>query len=275
MENIQQIMDAAVAAATATAKTDNGFLIVPSTYKVVDLDDFNDGPSRFREKFVTDHFESFASYWHDHASDESRIYVNKSTMSAKVCFDPGAPGAPSHRSHWAALGLTKTPMLNAMQEVSGKRLTQRQAAEFLEDWRVDLRALDADGNVIDLRKVVAAIRKFDVKGKAESGHVETSLATSKSAFASLEAGNKELIPEYIVANGEPYLGLPKQDILMRLFVHMKVDEAPTFSLSIVRPDSLQEVFAELFVDTLNDVLRSRFSGDPADDIDWKILIGSI
>lgn len=275
MENIQQIMDAAVASATATAKTDNGFLIVPSNYKVLELDDFNKRPSRFREKFVTDHFESFASYWHDHAYDESRIYVNKSTMSAKVCFDPGAPGSPSHRSHWAALGLTKTPMLNAIQDVSAKKLTQRQLAEFLEDWRIELRALDADGNIIDFRKVIAAVRKFDVKGKAESGHIESSLATSKSAFASLEAGNKELIPEYIVAHGEAYLGLPRRDIPMRLSVYMKVDEAPTFSLSIVRPDSLQEVFAELFVDTLNEVLRSRFSSDPADEFDWKILIGSI
>lgn len=265
-EAITHLQSIAVAAAGASKEhTDHGFLMVPPGFKTESLDQFMRCTSHFRESFRTDHIQSFIEYLD--SNDAMPCYIDKKGMCAKVIFDAGDIHEPGHRLHQAYLDLTISPLFKSARNMAALHMcSQRDLAEWLEDWRTHLSAESAFGEEIELRKVINAVRNFQVRGKSGSDHSQESLKASKSAFAQIEANNKDHIPEFIIAHGEPYFGLPDIDIAMRLSVRLSTDdEPPMFSLSIVRADHLMNTIAESFAETIRNAI----------DDGSRVLIGTI
>lgn len=258
-----------LAAKRASEPLDHPFAIVPQGFEVRSMDEFNEHASHFREQFATNHIDSFIDYFDCHGDGgDLACFVSIKPLKAEIVFDAGNADKPGHRFHRARLVLDKSPLMSAIQTISlCENLSQRTLAEWLEDWRFDIDAEDTNGEDIELRKVITAVRNFGVLSKAGSEHKEESLGASRSAFAEIEAKNKSDLPAFLVGHGKPYTGLPMVDMPMRLHVRLSTDgKPPTFKLQRVRPDQYDQKIAESFVETL----KAKFG-----ERDISLLIGEV
>lgn len=233
---------------------DAPFAAVPPGYTLESLAAFRVNADHFEETYQTNDIESFAEYCTEYMAE--RVFIKAESMTADVVFDSGTPDSPLHRKHKAKLVLKRTPLYNAVTSMDARReISQRDLADWMQDWRNEIMPFDGNGDAIEVRRAVQAIRNFSIQETKKSDHVEETLKASRSAFASIEATSNNSLPDIIVAKGEPYLGLPPIDMTLR--VKYLLDDPPEFRLTLVRPDVLEQEIARSFVA----VLRQTFTTD--------------
>lgn len=239
-------------------RLDAPFAAVPPGYTLESLEAFRPIADHFKETYQTSDIESFAEYCTEYMVD--RVFIKAESMSADVVFDSGTPEVPLHRRHKAKLVLKRTPLYNAVTLMDARReISQRDLADWMQDWRNEIMPVGDNGDAIEIKRAIQAIRNFSVQATKKSDHVEENLKASRSAFASIEATNNSNLPDIIVAKGEPYLGLPAIDMTLR--VKYLLDDPPQFRLTLVRPDVLEQEIAKSFVDKLQqafDAVKPRY-----------------
>lgn len=249
---------------------------LPEKITLHDLEGYMQNRRRARGVMKTNSIESFAAYTNQHKEEGAAVFVDPKDMSASAVLNLGTPVEPGHTDNRAVLRLEKTAAYKALTEITCLGKTQKEVAEFLEDWAdyVKCYGFTEKGQLIapeiKTSRAIAAIRKITIESMRKMESSEQALSASKSAFESVQATSVDPLPVLIEFSCFPYPGIAQRTFLLRLSV-LTGDATPKMTLRIIKEEQHQEAMADELAASILDV----FSGDGDDEDDEKlpVLIG--
>lgn len=248
-EAIQLITDTALIAEGKELNTVTPTIVLPEGAKVVNLEQFGAGRSRFRGTFSTNSLADFAKYVSDRAVADAKGFINQDEMTCSVLFNLGNEEVPGHADDRAVLKLKPTAAYQAVQAISGRAMSQKDMSDWIEDWHSTLSAVGDDLQNIPLAKAIAAVRTITVKASSESDHTVSETRASRSAMDAIEATSKETLPTSLIFSAVPFEGLQMREIILRISV-ITSGAQPVLKLRWVGEDVQREEIAQEFKSVL-------------------------
>lgn len=251
---IQALQDAAgidQAARAVAQVTDPTTVALPDHFKLHDLEPYMVLRRRARGAMSTNNIDDFLAYAKEHAETGAAVFVNATDMNAVAVLNLGTPELPGHADNRASCKLRSTAAFDALKaHTGGRSLSQRQAAEFLEDWDSYVVCLNEAGMIAN-KQAVSAIREITIEALAKVDSSEHSLSSSKSAFESVKASAKSPLPTQIRFICAPYTGIKERIFIARLGV-MTGEKAPSITLRIINFETHIEEMAAEFASLIRD-----------------------
>jgi len=227
------------------AHTLSPLVAMPEGYLFTDLERYMPTRTRLKGVMKTSDLYSFGLYVSKHADEHSECFINRNAMAAKVIFDFGSKDAPLHCAHTCRLALLKTPAFETVQDAVGHRFSQKDLAEWLEDWRDYIQVLGHNGEDISLGLAIAAVRRLKIEQHTVSGHEVHATRSSRSVLDEIEASSDTGLPEAIAFTCTAYEGLGARTFVLRVSV-IASHEKPQFSLRVVAMDNHLDDMAHEF-----------------------------
>ena len=231
-----------------------GVIALPESARLEDLEKYGDQRRRFRGTFATNDPKAFTNYCvtnSDAPDITSACFVDGDQMSALAIMDLGTVHTPLHAEHRAGLSLQKTAAFKALLGIEGERLSQKDAAEWLEDWTPHLSALVSGEGGYEpcaITKAIAAVRRVTLQTKSEQEHADSDYGASRSTMESVEASSREQpLPAFFEFTCTPYQGLTERTFRMRVSLITSAAE-PQFRLRMVQAEQEHEEMADEFAD---------------------------
>jgi uncharacterized protein YfdQ (DUF2303 family) len=221
---------------------------VPDGVALKNLEPFLDGRTRFRGKMQTSSIEDFARYSTGYAEDGARCFINADRMSAVSVFNIGTIENPGHADNTAVLSLKRTAPFTAVLTINNEHNSQKELAEWIEDWAENLIGFSSDGNAINAKKSAAALRKITIEANKKADYEDNDFSGKRSLLESVEAKTQEIMPVAFEFKCVSYEGLTERAIKLRLSIINS--DRPSLVLRIVQLESIQEEIAAEFRDLL-------------------------
>lgn len=242
---IQLITDTALEAAGKKLETLVPTVVLPESARVIDLEKYQAGRSRFRGTYSTHSLNDFGLYVVERAAPGARGFINQDEMSCGVLFNIGTAEAPGHADDRAILKLKPTAGYTAAQAIGGRGISQKDLSDWIEDWHQYLTPTDEDGKAIAVAKAIAAVRTISIKSSSESETTVGNTSASVSAMDKIEASSKETLPAFLQFNTVPFEGLTEQQITLRISV-ITSGSQPVLKLRWVGEEVQREDIAQEF-----------------------------
>ena len=230
-------------------------VFAPQEYKAHNLEQYLEARLRARGTFTTAVIPAFVTYVNEEAVNNAgeklaRCFVDDENLSAVAVFNFAHPEhEQGHCDNRATIRLKRTAVYQVLCDMSGSRIAQQGAAEFIEDYANYITAYDEAGAEMKLSRVVSTLRKLKIEAKRDSEHTVENFNQSRSLMESIEAKG-DALPHTLSFSCEPYAGLGDYSISLRLSVI--AGEAPVFVFRIIKPEELHQEFAEHFTQILTD-----------------------
>jgi uncharacterized protein YfdQ (DUF2303 family) len=241
-------------------KLDCPTVTLPSDVELHSLERFTLKRFRFRGAMHTTSIDDFVRYSVGYASEAepARCFINAEDMSARSIFNIGTLDNPGHADNSASIELKKTAPFRALLGIDGNRLSQKQIAEWLEDWSDYLTAFDAAGETMAIAQAATAVRRVSIQQVNQADHEDDDFSGKKSLMQSIEASSKDVMPVAFEFKCVPYEGLGERRFKLRNSL-LKSGE-PCFVLRIVQLEAQEEEIANEF----RDLLVGKFDGKPVE-----------
>ena len=249
-EAIQLITDTALVAAGKALLTHTPTAILPEGAKVVDLEKYQAGRSRFRGVLSTNSLVDFSAYVTERAIEDAHGFINQDDMACTLIFNLGTDAVPGHADDRAVLRLKPSAGYKAAQEIPGRVMSQKDLSDWIEDWNTSLTTTDEAGQPMSIVKAIAAVRTITIKASSESDHAVSETRTSRSAMDQIEATSKETLPASLVFSVVPYEGLSVRNITLRVSV-ITSGAQPVLKLRWVGEEVQREEIAQEFKSVLD------------------------
>lgn len=244
-EAIQLITDTALEATGKKLETLVPTVVMPDSAKIIDLERFQAGRSRFRGTYNTHSLNDFGVYVVERAAPGARGFINQDEMSCVLLFNLGTAEAPGHADDRAVLKLKPTAGYTAAQSIGGRAISQKDLSDWIEDWHQYLTPVDEAGNAISVAKAIAAVRTITIKASSESETTVGETSASRSAMDQIEARSKETLPVSLQFHTVPFEGLTEQQVTLRLSV-ITSGAVPVLKLRWVGEEVQREDIAQEF-----------------------------
>jgi uncharacterized protein YfdQ (DUF2303 family) len=255
-ETLQQIGQgpAIDAAGHQLAKFDD-MLALPNNFTVHDLEKSQPCRRRARGTMTTSSLEHFCDYVKVRAQEGSCVFIDQQKIQATAVLNLGTAGAPGHADDLAIYAPMQTAAYKALLAISGGMpRSQREVAEFLEDWGPDFITARHGEETMPHAQAVAAIRKVTIESLSKSENTQEQLSASRSAFDQVKATSADgKLPTTFVFSCEPYAGFISRSFTLRLAI-LTSDKAPTLTLRIVKAEQHAEAMAKELTDDMDAVL---------------------
>ena len=239
--------------ATKIEMADYPVISLPKDFNLQSLEDFQKNKYRFTGTYTTRSLSDFAEYSKQVNSLE--CFIDEQSMSAESIFDLGNREEPGHAKHKAVLSLNKTAPFQSVLELNGRQKSQRELAEYLEDWKSYITVVDVNGDDMDLKKAIAAIRRITIESTQKSDHESDTYSGSRSSMEELEASTKDgAMPAWLIFSCTPYDQLKSRDFHLRL--SLLTEGTPRFKARITRLETAAEEMATEFKELITDKLKS-------------------
>ncbi|WP_160286516.1 DUF2303 family protein [Pseudomonas knackmussii] len=249
-EALQLILSNAIAAAATRVTGSAGAMaVVPEGFKLHSLEKLEAHRNRFRGALSTSSLADFVTYVKERADELTHGFVDKDSMSCRVIFNLGNADLAGHADDFATLALQPTAAYAALQRLAGQRLSQKDLAEWMEDWRDFLQAITPTDEVLPLVQAIAAVRNITIKASSERTTVEGNLNASRSAMDQVEAASQDTLPGSLIFSCPPFDGLPVRNFVLRLAV-ITTEAKPVIKLRWVGEEQVREEIAQEFKELL-------------------------
>lgn len=222
---------------------------LPEDVKIHNLEIFQALRSRFRGTLNTNSLRDFANYTISRNGAEAQGFINQDDMSCKVFFNLGDEITPGHADDVAILKLKPTAAYKALQEIAGKKLSQRDLAEWIEDWHLSLVAGKEGGGTMTISAAIASVRNITIEARSSATSSEHNFGASRSAMDSIEAASAESRIEALFFELIPYEGLGTRVFTLKLSIFTG-DDKPTLKLRWAGEEQQVEEIAQEFKTTL-------------------------
>ena len=249
-EAIQLVTDTALMATGKSLNTYSPTAILPEGAKVVDLEKYQIGRSRFRGVLATNSLVDFSAYVKERAAEGARGFIDQDEMACTLIFNLGTDVAPGHADDRGVLRLKASAGYKAVQAVPGRPMSQKELSDWIEDWNASLGAADDAGQQMSIVKAIAAVRTITIKASSESDHAVSETRTSRSAMDQIEATSKETLPSTLIFSVVPYEGLSQRHIVLRVSV-ITSGAQPMLKLRWVGEEVQREEIAQEFKSVLD------------------------
>ena len=229
-------------------------VVLSDDAKVIDLEKFQAGRSRFRGTYSTHSLADFSAYVVERAALGARGFIDQDAMSCVLLFNLGTADVPGHADDRAVLKLKPTAGYTAAQQIGGRGISQKDLSDWIEDWHQYLTPVDEVGNAIPVAKAIAAVRTITIKASSESETTVGETSASRSAMDQIEARSKETLPVSLQFSTVPFEGLTEQVITLRLSV-ITSGAVPVLKLRWVGEEVQREDIAQEFKAVLQRNIR--------------------
>ena len=197
------------------------------------------------------------------------VLFDSDDMSSRIIFDLGAEDLPEHQRHTAKLTIDKSAAFRQLLQMNGERLSQKAAANFIEDWAdfivVTTKGTDDEPSVsMTIAQASNAITRMTIESARSITSEIDDYSANMSATELVEVKGKAKMPGNIAFTCKPYNGLEDRQFNVRLSVLTGGSE-PQISLRIVKLEKHEEDIVEEF----KDILVKKF-----DKMKLKAFIGS-
>lgn len=248
----------------AEVKTKSNLLALPSGISLKDLEEHMPTRDSYRFAFATKSINDFGEYCKEFDKEGAKCFVNSDYMRANTIFDLGTEEVPLHQRHNAKLQLDKTAAFKALLNINGDHLSQKNAANFVEDWADNIVVLSKHGEEMTINQAAKQLREITIEQVSNLDSKVDDFGESMSAFEKIEAKNQELIPATIEFTCDPYHGLSKRVFTVRVSI-LTGGQKPEISLRIIKleaqEEDMAEEFKEILVDTFKDSALKTFIGE--------------
>lgn len=253
---IQEIVNLSTAAfyPDPIKHTDCPAVLVPDGVTTESLENLMVNRYRFRGDMKTTSIDDFAEYSKGYAGEGVRCFIDAEEMRATTVFNIGTLAAPGHADNRAHLQLKNTSPFRSLLHMDGKKCSQKAMAEWIEDWNDFLKAYDAEGNVMDIKKAAGAVRRLTIEATRNADYEDQDMKASRSVMESVEARSKDVLPSYFEFECIPYEGLPNREFRLRFSI-LTSDE-PVLVVRIIQLETHEEEMAKQF----RDLLVQKFEG---------------
>lgn len=222
---------------------------LPDNVQIHNLEKYQALRSRFRGALYTNSLRDFAEYTISRTGLAARGFVDQDDMSCKVFFNLGTDAAPGHADDVATLKLKPTAAYKALQQIAGKKLSQRDLAEWIEDWHLNLVAVKEGGGTMPISAAVASVRNITIEARSSATSSEHNFGAARSAMDSIEAASVETRVEALHFSLIPYDGLATRVFTLKLSI-LTGDDKPTLKLRWAGEEQQVEEIAQEFKTTL-------------------------
>ncbi|ATR82973.1 hypothetical protein CS390_10640 [Pseudomonas sp. HLS-6] len=254
-DTLELIIDNA-AAARELPLTHVPVVALPDNVQVRSLEHLQLHRSRFRGMLNTNSLHDFADYVLAQSSETTaRGFVDQDSMSCTVFFNLGDSNLPGHGDDLAKLALKPTAAYQALTAIAGKQLTQRELAEWMEDWHASLAAIQDTGTQLAIGAAVNAVRNITIKASSAANHSEHNFGASRSAMDSIEAASDDIRIDALHFTFAPYEGLGERTFTLKLSILTGGDK-PALKLRWVGKEVQQEEIAQEFKAVLSQEVGS-------------------
>lgn len=221
----------------------------PDNMSIHDLEKYMPNASRYRLNFETTSTDDFIDYNKEFAVEGSTCFVNAERMNAKSIFDLGTVELPGHKQSTAKLQLKKTAAFQAIYQINGDAMGQKQAAEFIEDWADFIQVLAQDGSSMNANAAAHALQKLTIESaKSVTSNVHD-FGESTQSMDSIEARSEQALPAQINFSCLTYQGLTERTFALRVGI-LTGGEKPKLVFRILQLEAMEEAIAEEFKDKL-------------------------
>ncbi len=249
---LQLMLDQHLAAAGKPLDTEMPTVLLPDSAKVVNLEAFQPGRSRFRGALDTASLADFCTYVLDRKVSGAQGFVDQDAMSCRVIFNLGDLEHPGHADDTASLKLKPTAAYKALTAIAGSALSQKDLAEWMEDWSQFLTATAGEDSM-GIVQAIAAIRNITIKAASERNHQEGNFNASRSAMDRIEAESQDKLPDALHFSLVPYEGLGQRVFTLRLSI-LTTGDKPVLKPRWVGEEIQREEIAQEFKRVLSDKL---------------------
>jgi uncharacterized protein YfdQ (DUF2303 family) len=225
-------------------------IAAPSEFKVHDLEKFMPGRSRYRGAMRTNSPDDYVRYCTKHYTLDAKCFVDPENMFAQSFFNLGSETNPGHADFTAGLKLDKTAEYRALSHINGDRMTQKSLAEWFEDWSDMIQPFNGEGEIIDVKKAISAVRRITIESHRKDDYEEQAFKSNRSALESVEARSDNGMPSGFMFTCVPYNGLAERSFECRISII--AGDTPKLSARIKRLDAVIEDIGKEFVQFLND-----------------------
>lgn len=246
-------IQAADAAVNGAMKSD-GLVALPEKFKLHDIEAMLPERRRQRATMSTASIDSFCAYTQAHAEQGTTVFVGDD-MSATAVLNLGTKEAPGHGDNKAVLSMVKPAAFEALLDINGKPLNQKQAAEFFEDWN-DCVSFYQDTGILPPGKAIAAVRKITIESARKLESTTQNFSDSATAFEQVTASSVEPLPEFVYFKTIPFEGLTERTFVMRLGI-LTGEEKPRLVLRIQRLQMHKQEMANELADKVTQKLGNE------------------
>lgn len=256
IKHIQQSQTAeAVQGAVDKSTLQSQLVAVPADFTLVSLEKYQEHRDRFRGEMNTSSIAEFIDYVKDHGETNQQCFINEDSMAAVNIFNFGSIHTPGHCDDRAIVTLKRTAEYKALCQINGETVSQKTAAEFLEDWDTFITCIDEQGEVIAPAKAIAAVRRITIEANRKSESEQSNFRTEKSALESMSVDTNAGLPATVRFKCVPYAGLQEYEFDLRFGV-LTSSEVPKIVMRIKRFETYPEQFAQEF----SALLKAGFDG---------------
>lgn len=236
-------------------QTDFPTVAISKSLELCSLEEFQKHRNYFRGIFNTNTCDDFLGYVAE--NNGSSCFINAETMSAQSIFDLGDSEAPGHAKHRAILTLDKSAPYIEVLANNNRRTSQRELAEWIEDYRDFIEVLDENGEEMQNTAAVAAIRRITIEAVRKQGNDQRTFGESKSAMESIDAKSEDgPMPAWILFTCKPYEDLKERTFHSRISIITRGEE-PQLTTRIIKLDVIKEEMATEF----KGLLADKYEGD--------------
>lgn len=243
-DTLELIIAQAVALSGQMA-TDTPVAAFPDNVKIHNLERFQALRARFRGALSTNSLTDFSNYVTNRNGQAAKGFINQDAMSCEVFFNLGDEAAPGHADDTATLQLKPTAAYTALRQLAGKKLSQKELAEWMEDWRANLTAVDANDNTLSIVQAIAAVRNITIKASAERTTVQGNFNANSSAMDAIEAASQDTLPAKLHFLIVPFEGLGQRVFTLALSV-LTGEDKPALKPRWVGEEQQREEIAKEF-----------------------------
>jgi uncharacterized protein YfdQ (DUF2303 family) len=256
LEALQQADAIGAASMQFQSATDSGVyaLALPNSMTLHDIEQYHPTRRRARGTVTTASLPSFAAYINTHKEYGASIFVNGDNLTATAILNLGTPTEPGHADNTVKLAPEQTAAYKAVAAASGGRnLSQRDLAEFMEEWADHIQAsANLGGEPINLPHAIAAVRDLSIEAMRRQNTQDQQLSATRSTLESVTArGNAGTLPGVITFTVKPYSFLPAHAIALRVGV-LTSEAKPTFALRAIKLDEHRQQMAEELATAIKD-----------------------
>lgn len=261
---VKAIQDLAVAALCGTMPEGSRAVALPGDFAIFDVEKHQPHRQRFRGVYNTESIEDFVKYTTDRKVPTTQGYITATNnhLCAFAYFNLREEDASSldghivagHGDDRAVLALEQTPAFAALTSTDNAKLNQRDIVNFIEDWQDFITSLDAEGNAIEIRKALNALRNVKLEQVSGLASQISDTGYEKTEHEKLEMkGATDSLPVSFVFSGELYAGLAVREIPLRFIIGG--DGTLAFTLRIPRRTVIEESIAAEFKTLLQTQLK--------------------
>lgn len=219
-------------------------VIMPDGRQVASLEHLLNNPAFHRVTYATERLDDFCRYIGAARCDGTAVFVKPDGSGAQAIIDFGSHTAPQWQRHKAGLNMKHTAEFAACLGINGKAMTQRQIIEWLEDWGHIASGVNAGGEAMAVPRIIAALRRIDLKAKREASHEDRNFGATRTAMEEIEASSGDgAMPDIIKITCQIYPCTKQREITLRISL-LTGDDKPTLKARIIGLEAINKEVAE-------------------------------